>query len=105
MSVLVSDAPIATGPRRTDRPHVLASPPRERARPALRTIRVGLLGCGTVGQAFVRQCTESRERLARQGLHVRITASLVRHGARTRPSLSDAVRVTDDADEFCKHAF
>jgi len=64
----------------------------------MRPVRIGLLGCGVVGQGFVRLLAEERFR------HVRIERVLVRDRAKTRPGVdpalltTDAIEVIDDCD-------
>ena len=68
----------------------------------MRELRVGLLGCGTVGSGFVQLVDRDRQRIGdRYGVDVRVARILVRDPARCRagvdPSLltSSAVEVID----------
>jgi homoserine dehydrogenase len=69
-------------------------------RDGLRTIRVGLLGLGYVGQAFVRAAREARDTLAARGLCVEPVGALVRHVGRQRALDGASVPLTDDPAEF-----
>jgi len=68
-------------------------------------IRVGLLGCGTVGGGFVRLVARERERLrARYGIDLEIARILVRDLEKERPGVdralltTSALEVIDDCD-------
>ena len=64
---------------------VVAPQPRPpRADAALRTINVGLIGLGQVGQAVARLVPEAT-RLKESGLRLRVTGALVRDVNRARP--------------------
>src|SRR5262245_33077457 len=67
---------------------------------AIRTIRVGLLGLGRVGQAFARLCHAQRDKLLRQGLDIRVTRALVRDGRKDRGDIGRRTLVTDDRATF-----
>ena len=64
----------------------------------MRPVRIGLLGCGIVGQGFVRLLAEERFR------HLEVQRILVRDLGKTRPGVdpvlltSDAIEVIDDCD-------
>ncbi len=71
----------------------------------MREVRIGLLGCGTVGQGFVRLIDRERERIrARDGFDLRIGRILVRdvdkqrHGVDRRALTTDAIDVIDGCD-------
>jgi homoserine dehydrogenase len=54
----------------------------------VRTLRIGLLGCGVVGGGFVRLLASDRERIAsRYGLDIEVTGILVRDLDRLRPGV------------------
>ena len=54
----------------------------------MRTLRIGLLGCGVVGGGFVRLLASDRERIAsRYGLNIEVTGILVRDLDRLRPGV------------------
>lgn len=61
------------------------------------TIKVGLLGCGTVGTGILRLLAENRDDiLARLGCHIEVTNILVRDTARPRdPSIPPSLLTTD----------
>jgi len=68
-------------------------------------IRIGLLGCGTVGGGFVRLVARERERLrARYGVDLAIARILVRDLEKERPGVdqalltTSAIEVIDDCD-------
>lgn len=65
---------------------------------SLKVIRVGLLGCGVVGQAVARVATQSSGRLAEAGVLIKCVGALVRdvHRPRVAPDLP----LYDDADAF-----
>ena len=64
------------------------------------SVRVGLLGLGNVGSAFVRLAEDERERLRPLGLSVGIAAALVRSTTRARPAGDLVDCVTSDPDAF-----
>jgi len=54
----------------------------------VRTLRIGLLGCGVVGGGFVRLLASDRQRIAsRYGLDIEVTGILVRDLDRLRPGV------------------
>ena len=54
----------------------------------MRTLRIGLLGCGVVGGGFVRLLASDRQRIAsRYGLDIEVTGILVRDLDRLRPGV------------------
>jgi len=54
----------------------------------VRTLKIGLLGCGVVGGGFVRLLASDRERIAsRYGLDIEVTRILVRDLDRLRPGV------------------
>jgi homoserine dehydrogenase len=69
-------------------------------REATRTIRVGVLGLGRVGQAFARLCAQHRETLRSRGLDVRVTRALVRNGRKDRGDIGRRTLVVDDRAAF-----
>ncbi len=63
-----------------------------------RTIRIGLLGCGTVGTSFVQLIDQQRSAIAaRTGLDLAIAAVSVRDVSRTREGVDPALLTTDSA--------
>lgn len=66
----------------------------------LRTLRVGILGLGRVGQAFARLCIAQRDKLRRCGLDLRVTRALVRDGRKDRGDAGRRTLVTDDRATF-----
>jgi homoserine dehydrogenase len=61
-------------------------------------IRIGLLGCGTVGQAVVRTLIEDRATIERASGHrLEVGPILVRDGAKERPGVDPALITTDPA--------
>lgn len=68
---------------------------------AAKEVRIGLLGCGGVGQAIARAVTASRSRLAEAGVELRCVVALVRDETRLRESSS--VPVTSDVDVWRHH--
>jgi len=68
-------------------------------RPRVRTLRVGMLGLGTVGEALCRLVRSRRTELARRhGLRIEMAAALVRDATRDRA----IAEVTADAGEFLR---
>lgn len=76
----------------------LHAAPAERCVPA--TLRVGLLGLGTVGSAVARLTRTAAETLRARGVSPVIATALVRSAARTRAAGPFVTRVTDEADDF-----
>ncbi len=74
-------------------------PPFADRRPATngrRTLRIGLLGCGTVGGAVARLLAERREHIgSANGVDVILTRVLVRDAARPRPGVDPAIVTCD----------
>ena len=71
----------------------------------MREVTVGLLGCGTVGQGFVRLIQRERDRIrARDGIDLRVGKILVRdvdkerHGIDRAKLTTNAIDVIDDCD-------
>src|SRR5687768_18171945 len=61
----------------------------------MKRIRIGLLGCGTVGGGFVRLVTQERERLrARYGVDLEIARILVRDLDKQRPGVARELLTT-----------
>ncbi len=61
----------------------------------MRRLRIGLLGCGTVGAGFVRLVAQERERIrARYGFEIDITRILVRDPRKERPGISRTLLTT-----------
>jgi homoserine dehydrogenase len=79
--------------------HDGASAPRART---LRTPRVALAGCGTVGDAFVQLLHDEASSLVQAGLAPQVVRVLVRHGEKPRGAITRgallASRVITDAD-------
>ncbi|HWH15354.1 MAG TPA: homoserine dehydrogenase [Miltoncostaeaceae bacterium] len=70
-------------------------PVRRRRAPGA-PVRIGLLGCGTVGQGLVRTIAEQRATIARASGHpVEIGPILVRDLSRERPGVDPALLTTD----------
>lgn len=69
----------------------------------VKEVRIGLLGCGGVGQAIVQALTASDHRLSEAGLALRCVAALVRDPSRPR-AVSD-VPLTNDPDVWNRYAF
>lgn len=73
----------------------------------MKRLRVGVLGCGTVGSGFVRLVEQEKERVrARFGVDLQITRVLVRDPAKERPGVdprlltTSATEVIDDECEL-----
>jgi homoserine dehydrogenase len=82
--------------RRT--PEITGRPPIDRwTEPGLRRIRVGLLGCGRIGQAVVATARAERDRLAAAGVDLTFVRALVRDVGKRR---AVAVPVVDEAETF-----
>ncbi|MBI4477778.1 MAG: homoserine dehydrogenase [Acidobacteria bacterium] len=84
-------------------PSVFASLPAIRPLKAaqLRTVRIGMLGLGNVGQAVVRACAAAAPILKTRGLQFKIDGALVRDPA--RPRRCPLVRhVTNDPELFLR---
>ena len=76
---------------------------RGRAAGAGRTVRVGLLGCGTVGQAVVRLLLEHEEDVTlRAGVRLEVARIAVRDLDKPRDVPLDAGRLTDDPEQVVK---
>lgn len=61
-----------------------------------RTIRLGVLGCGTVGTSFCQLIDDQAEEIARRtGIHLEITAIAVRDLEKARPGIDPALLTTD----------
>jgi homoserine dehydrogenase len=71
----------------------------------MKRIRIGLLGCGTVGGGFVRLVARERPRiLARFGVELEIARILVRDADKPRPGIDPAILTTaalDVLDDDC----
>lgn len=62
-------------------------------------MKIGLLGCGTVGGGFVRLVTRERERIrSRYGIDLDITKILVRDLGKERPGIDRALLTTSALD-------
>jgi homoserine dehydrogenase len=62
-------------------------------------VRVGLLGCGTVGQAVVRTLIDGGETIERASGHrLEVARVLVRDPAKERPGIDPSLITTDPAD-------
>jgi homoserine dehydrogenase len=67
--------------------------------PSDRPVRIGLLGCGTVGQAFARTIAGQGETIARaSGRRLEIGPILVRDATRARAGIAPAQLTTDPQD-------
>ncbi|PYQ49696.1 MAG: homoserine dehydrogenase [Acidobacteria bacterium] len=71
----------------------------------MRQVNIGLLGCGTVGQGFVRLIERERERIrVRDGVDLRVRRILVRDIQKERTGIdrslltTNAIEVIDDCD-------
>jgi homoserine dehydrogenase len=65
----------------------------------MRTTRIGLLGCGTVGRGFVELVGRERERIeARHGVRLEIPRILVRDLAKPRPGVDRSLLTTSAVD-------
>jgi len=65
----------------------------------MKTVRIGLLGCGTVGNGFVRLVERERDRIAAQhGIALEITRILVRDPARERLQVDPRLVTTSAID-------
>ena len=63
-----------------------------------RTIRIGLLGCGTVGTSFVQLIDQQRDAIAaRTGLEFTVDAISVRDTSRARDGVDPSLLTTDSA--------
>ena len=63
-----------------------------------RTIRIGLLGCGTVGTSFVQLIDQQRDAIAaRTGLELTVDAISVRDTSRARDGVDPSLLTTDSA--------
>lgn len=62
----------------------------------MRRVRIGLLGCGTVGGGFVRLVAQERERVrSRYGVELDVARILVRDRGKQRPGVDDALLTTN----------
>lgn len=65
----------------------------------MKRLRVGVLGCGTVGGGFVRLVEQERERVrSRFGVDLAITRVLVRDPAKERPGVDPRILTTSATD-------
>lgn len=72
---------------------------------SLPTVRIGLLGCGTVGSQVVRLLTQSRDDYeARCGAHLDIIGIAVSNTSATRDPWIDMDLITDDANAVIDNA-
>ncbi len=69
----------------------------------MRTVHVGLLGFGKVGQAVARASVLGRDRLRARGVDLAVTRALVRDAARPRAPGSPPVALVADPDAFFRH--
>ncbi len=74
-----------------------AEPTARSPRPAVRRVRVGLLGCGRIGEAVVATAHAEQDRLGAAGVHLTFVRALVRDLAKPRQA---GVPVLDAADSF-----
>jgi homoserine dehydrogenase len=71
------------------------------ARRDVRTVRVALAGCGTVGGELVRILHHAADEIRlRHGLRFQLTSVLVAHPGRPRPDELDRALLTTDVDAF-----
>ena len=71
------------------------------ARRGVRTVRVALAGCGTVGGELVRILHHAADEIRlRHGLRFQLTSVLVAHADRPRPEELDRALLTTDVDAF-----
>jgi homoserine dehydrogenase len=76
-----------------------------RVRRGVRTVRVALAGCGTVGGELVRILHHAADDIRlRHGLRFELTRVLVAHRARPRPGELDTSLLTTDVDAFLTDA-
>ena len=72
----------------------------------MKRLRIGVLGCGTVGGGFVRLVEQERARVrARFGVELQITRVLVRDPAKARPGVDPRIlttSATDVIDDECE---
>lgn len=61
-----------------------------------RVIRVGMLGCGVVGQGLLKLLDKHRPDFVRNGFDLRLTHVAVRDAAKARPGLPAGIRVGTD---------
>lgn len=73
--------------------------------PRLRSIRIGLLGCGNVGSAVVRAIHAHQSVAARRGQRWELVAVLVRDTKKVDGTAGENVRVLTDADLFFRQSF
>ncbi len=73
------------------------------SRVVVKVVRIGLLGCGSVGQAIVQALSTSDGRLSEAGLTLTCVAALVRDPS--RPRAVTGVPLTSDSDEWQRHEF
>jgi len=66
----------------------------------LQVIRIGLLGCGTVGGAVARRITKANKALEGRGLRLELVRSLVRDTKKARRDIPPSLQLTDDANLF-----
>lgn len=70
-------------------------------RRGVRTVRVALAGCGTVGGELVRILHHAADEIRqRHGLRFQLVRVLVAHGGRPRPGELDTALLTTDVDAF-----
>jgi homoserine dehydrogenase len=72
----------------------------------VKRLRIGVLGCGTVGSGFVRLVEQEKDRVrARFGVDLQITRVLVRDPAKERPGVDPRLlttSATDVIDDECE---
>ncbi|HET7433915.1 MAG TPA: homoserine dehydrogenase [Thermoanaerobaculia bacterium] len=72
----------------------------------MKRLRIGLLGCGTVGAGFVHLVNRERERIrGRYGIDLKLTRILVRDAEKERPGIDRALlttRATEVVDGECE---
>jgi homoserine dehydrogenase len=69
----------------------------------IRTIRVALAGCGTVGGELVRILAHGADEIrARHGIRFELVSVLVKHADRPRPGELPRARLTTDVDAFLR---
>lgn len=70
-----------------------------------RIIRVGLLGCGTVGGAVARQIARANGQLAESGIRFELVRALVRDPSKSRRDIPPDLQLTDDANAFLADSY
>lgn len=71
----------------------------------VRVVRIGLLGCGTVGSAVGRQIAKANRQLAASGLRLVLVKALVRDLSKIRRDAPRGLTLTDDANAFLAESY